>query len=229
MNRTVKKFTALAASFIFAASAVPFDLYSKAAQTQELTDSGRVKAPSLGRSCSVSMPVLRRVGGDVFSLEPMAAYSPVGASDIAADVEQKDFPETFDMRDVYGVTSVKSQGSYGSCWAHAAVASAESSLLSAVPYIDLSELHAAYYSYYGYDQLYSSSDEPEEILAEGGNSRIIANLWSQWIGPVNEERMKYDDLKFFGSSADVCRTRQTITSGTPSALTMIPKGKILMR
>ena len=205
MNRTAKKLTSLAASFVMAVSALPSGTYSLAAQMHELPESGRKGAAALTQSCSYSLPVLQRCGGDASSFEPMAAYSPVGAGDVPATEEQDEFPESFDMRNVYGMTSVKSQGTYGSCWAHAAIASAESSLLAEVPYIDLSELHSSYYAYYGYDQLNSPSDDPIEILAEGGNSRIITNLWSQWIGPVNEDRMKYDELSYFGSPADIGR------------------------
>ena len=49
------------------------------------------------------------------------------------------------------VTSVKSQGSYGTCWAHSVVAAAESNMIMdgiADTDIDLSELQLAYFLYH---------------------------------------------------------------------------------
>ena len=61
------------------------------------------------------------------------------------------FPSSFDLRDEGLVTSVKNQGSWGTCWAFATLAALERSLLvdgsSRVSATDLSELHLASVSY----------------------------------------------------------------------------------
>ncbi len=200
MSRKIVRLAALAAAAVMVTFSVPLKPLAEAVQSLDIYVSGRKQAALQVQSPSFSMPVLRHVGGDSF--EPVAPYGAVCAGE-TSEAENKNFPGSFDMRTVYGSTSVKSQGSFGSCWAHAAVASAESSLLSEVPYIDLAELHTAYYTYYGYDQLSSSSTDVEQVLAEGGTSRMVSNLWSQWIGPVNESRMPYKELSFFDNLIDV--------------------------
>lgn len=111
-------------------------------------------------------------------------------------------PETFDLREKNGMTSVKSQGTHGTCWAHSAVASAETSILKYAPTADLSEAHTAFYTYYGEDQI-NKDGEADEIMNAGGTSYLAANLWSQWIGPVSERKLPYGELDFFDNSSAV--------------------------
>ena len=203
MGNPTGKFTAAAAAFVIAAASVPFSAFAAELKGLELGESGRKRASLQSQSGSLSMPVLKCVGGDGSKFEPMAAYGAVCPSYKKTAPDIVSFPESFDMRTVYGSTSVKSQGTYGTCWAHAAIASAETSLLSEVPYIDLSELHTAYYPYYGFDQLYSASTAVEDVIGEGGNSRMVSNAWSQWIGPVNESRLPYANTRFFDNTSEV--------------------------
>ena len=87
------------------------------------------------------------------------------------------------------ISSVKDQTIYGTCWCHSSASSAESSIIDAVPSINLSELHTAFYSYYGDNQIITSAQDIKEHLDWGGTTGIVTNLWSQWIGPVNESRL----------------------------------------
>ena len=199
MSNGVKGFTAFVTAAAVMAFSIPITAFSVAVGD---TDTHNKKAAVSSQFGTVSMPVLRTVSaGEGTELELSAPYTPLGS--LSSSAADEFFPASFDMRTVYGSTSVKNQGVYGTCWAHAAIASAESSMLSSVPYIDLSELHAAYYNYYGYDQLEPVKNTASDILAEGGNARMIANIWSQWIGPVSESRLPYDELGFFDNSTDV--------------------------
>lgn len=112
-------------------------------------------------------------------------------------------PSRFDMRENGSISSVKDQKNHGTCWAHSSATSAESSIIDAVPSVDLSELHTAFYAYYGDDQIIASAETIDEHLDWGGSSSVVTNLWSQWIGPVNENRLPYEDTKFFENSGDV--------------------------
>lgn len=112
-------------------------------------------------------------------------------------------PSSFDMRECGTVSSVKNQKIYGSCWTHSSIASAESNIIDSVPSVDLSELHTAFYSYYGDDQILTYAEDIKELLDWGGSTEIVANLWSQWIGPVDESKLPYDNVGFFEDSDKV--------------------------
>ena len=195
----LKKLAAVLTALIISTTYVPPTVYAEAGRFISSYDP-KSTAVSAQRGC-VSMPVLKKVsGGDGAELAPVAAYSPISAK-VSAEVN-KDIPAAFDMRTVYGVTNVKNQGSYGTCWVHAAVESAESSLIASEPDIDLSELHTSYYNYYGDDQIKVSDSDTDKILGEGGTSRMVANLWSQWIGPVKESELPYANVDFFDNPSD---------------------------
>ena len=94
-------------------------------------------------------------------------------------------PARYDSRDYGWVTSVKSQGSLGTCWAFTTVGAAETSLLkqgyvSNANQIDLNELQLAYGFYHRVndplnltpnDFVYETSGD---YLMRGGNIRVNA-------------------------------------------------------
>lgn len=153
----------------------------------------RLASPAFS-GVSYSVPEFKRmIDSESDSMIPSALYL---ASDESISItdESAEMPSSFDLREYGGMTSVKGQGSNGTCWSFAAVASAETDLLKAVPYVDLSELHSAYYAYYGDHQIASDKETVKEIIDLGGNRDIIVNLWSQWIGPVSESVMPYENI-----------------------------------
>ena len=142
---------------------------------------------------SVALPEFNSIGADG-RLVSSVAYDPF--TEVGASAEE--LPAKYDMRSAGALSSVKDQGSYGTCWAHTSAASAESSILEAVPDADLSELHTAFYSYYDPNGEEDIMDlDVDSILVNGGNSSRVINLWSKWCGPVNDERMPYDERDIF--------------------------------
>ncbi len=112
-------------------------------------------------------------------------------------------PASFDMRDEGTISSVKNQGSYGTCWTHSSASSAESSVINSEPSVNLSEFHTAYYPYSGDEQIEIEAENTFEHLDWGGSTAVVANLWSQWIGPVYESRLPYGDETFFDNTDNV--------------------------
>lgn len=200
MSKIPSRLLAAVSAAMISISAAPTAVYAEIS-IKDLFDTNKGAAVSSQVGC-LSMPVLRRnAGGDDMSLAPTADYTPISSKTMAA--EPKWMPTAFDMRNVYGSTEIKDQDIYGTCWAHAAIESAQSSLLASEPDIDLSELHTAFYTYYGDDELKLFNKRPLEILNEGGTSRMVSNLWSQWIGPVTEEKMPYYHTDIFDDGTDM--------------------------
>lgn len=148
---------------------------------------------------SVTMPKLKyNVSENGESIVTAYDFIPLSKTSYADETE---FPSAFDMREKYSVSAVKNQSGHGTCWTHSAIASAESSLIAEHPDVDLSELHTAFYAYYGEDQIDPETSDINEILALGGSRSLCVNLWSQWIGPVNESRLPYKNSDFFKDKA----------------------------
>ncbi len=119
--------------------------------------------------------------------------------------ERAALPAAYDLRQDGRVTSVKSQGSYGTCWTFAAMHSLESQLAADDPTVDLSEWHLAYYSYsetFGFPLL-DVNEGPEGHFECGGNYHILTPMLAGWLGPVSEYRFPYDDW-------DVLETEKTL-------------------
>ena len=110
-------------------------------------------------------------------------------------------PARYDLRDYGYVSSVKNQGSYNTCWAHATMAAAESNyLMKYGKELDLSEYQLAYFMYNNIgveDQLNLVTNEGlgnnQEFspLQGGGNNLVAEWMMSSGIGFVTEENMPY--------------------------------------
>ena len=96
-------------------------------------------------------------------------------------------PYAYDLREHGLVSAVKNQGMYGTCWAHAMLASIESNEIAEVPDIDLSEWHLAHYNFQ-YDER-----KPEDTLAAGSLYWEPLQLLMNRIGPVYEADCPYGD------------------------------------
>ncbi len=175
MNKYFLKAMAFfSAMAVFSANSAP--LYAKAQDDKSAHRPG------------YSFPELKKTVGDDFGDYILSAsYGSVMKSDIESD----ELPSAYDLRKTWGITSVKNQSGHGTCWAHSSAGAAETDLMKYIPDINLSELHTAFYAYCGDDQIPPDSDDTNEILDSGGNSSIVVNLWSQWIGPVYDSTLPY--------------------------------------
>lgn len=118
-----------------------------------------------------------------------------------------ELPGSYSLRDKNLMTDVRNQGSYGTCWAHALVASAESNLLvnDHAGYKDLSELQLVYHTYNRNTNITGSSDtvtfshlttnlaDGNGMLQVGGNDHVGISAMGNMLGLVQESVMPYTD------------------------------------
>jgi C1A family cysteine protease len=110
-------------------------------------------------------------------------------------------PSKYDSRDLNLVTSVKNQNPYGSCWAHAAMASVESYMIkygvpvgagsTATTSLNLSETQHAFFNYtnaYDAEGMLTGDKTScsDGCLDQGGNGEMSAYTLQRWAGAADE-------------------------------------------
>lgn len=200
----MKKFrSAAAAAIAVICGAMPMTSSAASVKIQGEPSSKDIAMSSISLSSPRFSMMKTPEGGKLTASPQISSISAAAGKKYAG----KEFPAAYDMRDVKGVTSVKDQKSYGTCWAFSALASAETSILKSNPRADLSEMHTAYYAYYGDDQIPTEAETVGDILLTGGTCHAAANLMSQWIGPVNELRVPYGRMFFFENEERVANMK----------------------
>lgn len=113
----------------------------------------------------------------------------------------RDLPSKYDSRTYNYVTSVKNQNPYGSCWAHAAMASIESYMIkhgvkvgtgsAATTSLNLSETQHCFFNYtsaYDAEGMLNGdkSAASSGCLDQGGNGEMSAYTLQRWCGAASE-------------------------------------------
>jgi len=132
---------------------------------------------------------------------PFDASRLKGKSIIPGDqVSVMAYPAIYDLRALGRVTSVKNQGSYGTCWAFATYGSLESWLLTSegMPERDFSENNMA--NLHGFDSSLGGFVDPNK----GGNGLMATAYLARWDGPVYET----DDPYGYPGASSGAETRQ---------------------
>ncbi|MBR4702016.1 MAG: InlB B-repeat-containing protein, partial [Oscillospiraceae bacterium] len=130
--------------------------------------------------------------GDSFELNGVNVSNPV-----------RDLPSKYDSRDYNYVTAMKNQNPYGSCWAHAAMASVESYMIkhgvpvgtgaAATTSLNLSETQHCFFNYStAYDAEGMTNGDActltgsDSCLDSGGNGEMSAYTLQHWTGVADE-------------------------------------------
>ncbi len=194
MKRTLKLFALLLALVMVMAllptTALAEGQSPESIDTETPAPNGYIRSPEHGT----------RAVSDAYARGDMETYYRLKGAEQTRDT----LPSSYDGRNYNYVTSVKNQNPYGSCWAHAAVASIESYMIkhgvevgstgaAATTSLNLSETQHCFFNYSSaYDAEGMLTGDKctllggDSCLDSGGNGEMSAYTLQRWCGAASE-------------------------------------------
>ncbi len=116
-------------------------------------------------------------------------------------VDEKNLPQSYDMRDYGLAPSVRDQGVYGTCWAMATTSSMASGVMDQFPTVSFSPVHLNWFSYNGdiESEMLEKYLTDDSIFNYGGNASIATPTLAAWKGPVLSEKLPYSFISEYNS------------------------------
>ncbi len=209
MNRKMKRIISAVTAITTAigiTSVYPMRNFNTHSSDNILPD--RVSAPC-DATVSYAIPDFTDLVGqnvdETSDIAPLARFGIIEENINITDNESV-LPKTFDLLSAGRGNSVRNQSSYNACWTFAASSSGETSLIDARPHINLSEMHTAFYPFFSDEGMCFEGMENtdtfgympfNELMNAGGLVNAVTNLWSQWKGPIDEDKLSYVDIDLF--------------------------------
>ncbi len=195
MKKTTKKLIALLLTAamvlgLFSVTAFAVDVEPDPQQLDEVPNYGLINQYHVGTQ-AVTDAYLR---GESLELNGVNVAQPT-----------RDIPSSWDSRNYNWITSVKNQGSYGSCWAHAAMGSIEAYMIkegipvgtgsAATTSLNLSETQHCFFNFSSAydaegmltgDKATATASDAQNGLNCGGNGEMSAYTLQRWCGAASE-------------------------------------------
>ncbi|MBO4838288.1 MAG: InlB B-repeat-containing protein [Lachnospiraceae bacterium] len=194
MKQSFKKLLALLLAAVMIIGLLPASAFAKEKGEEE------------SRAVETEKPATGYIPGEVHGASAVSNAYKNGDMEtyycLTGTVPMRDeLPATYDSRNYGLVTSMKDQNPYGSCWAHAAMASIESYMIkygipvgtgaAATTDLNLSETQHCFFHYtYAYDaegMLTGDKSTPDDTcMDQGGNGEMSAYTLMRWTGAADE-------------------------------------------